>query len=713
MNKKISLSLFATGVFTCSQILAQSSIYPETKKVDQKDVYFGDTIADPYRWLEDDKSAEAADWVKQENKVTEDYLAQIPYRKKLKERLTKIWNFPKYTVPFKKGEELYFYTKNDGIQNQNVVYSSKGIGGKEVELIDPNKLSTDGTVSLSMFSVSRDAKYMAYATSKAGSDWETINILDVEAKKTIADKLEWVKFSAISWKGDGFYYSRYDAPSKEEALTKKNEFHKVYFHKIGTEQSADVLTFDDKEHNLRNFTTQTTDDERYLIIYATETSTGNALYVKDLNKKEKEKGGEWIKIIESFDNEYQVIDVIGSSLLVQTNNKAPKYKIVAINLERIEPEKWKTIIPEKEEEVLQGAVVSGGKLITRYMKDATSRLYVNSISGAQEAEIALPAIGTVDDMRGTRDNANFLYSYSSFTVPPTIYKYEVGKAGKSSVLYNVKLDFKADNFETEQIFYTSKDGTKIPMFLVHKKGIEFDATTPTLLFGYGGFNISKTPEFKAERLIFLEQGGMFAMPCIRGGGEYGEEWHKAGTKLNKQNVFDDFIAAAEFLIKENYTSSAVLAISGRSNGGLLVGACMTQRPDLFKVAIPIVGVMDMLRFQKFTIGWSWVGDYGSSDDSLQYQALIKYSPLHNIEEGKPYPATLICTGDHDDRVVPAHSFKFAATLQEKYKGENPTLIRIDSNAGHGSGKPTSKLIDEQADIFSFIMYSIGMEPKYK
>ncbi len=692
-----------SGLVACNTENTQSPFnYPKTKKVDQIDNYFGTEVADPYRWLEDDRSAETAEWVEAQNKLTFSYLSNIPFREKIKNRLTEIWNFPKYSTPFKK-RDYYFFFKNDGMQNQSVLYIQKGIDGKPEIFIDPNKFSEDGTTALTNLGISNDAKYAAYGIARSGSDWNEIHIIDIETRKTMDEQLDWIKFSGIAWHGNGFYYSRYDAPEKGKDLSGKNEFHKAYYHKIGTAQSEDILIYEDKERPLRNFSVDVTEDEHFAILYESESTSGVALYCKNLTNK----SANFKLIAEGFDYEYGVIDNIDNSLLVITNKNAPKNRLVLINPDHPEEEHWKIIIPEKDD-VLQSATLAGGNIVVQYMKDVKSKAYNYDIAGNLLNEIELPSIGTLGGFNGEKDDSIAFYSFTTLTSPSTIYKYNIN-TNTSSVYYKPEVGFNTDDYETRQAFYASKDGTKIPMFLIYKKGIDLNGQNPTFLYGYGGFNISITPDFSISRMVFLENGGVYAIANIRGGGEYGEQWHKAGTVLNKQNVFDDFIAAAEYLIKEKYTSPGKLAIHGRSNGGLLIGACMTQRPDLFKVALPGVGVMDMLRFHKFTIGWAWASDYGSSDDSAQFKNLYSFSPLHNIKEGAEYPATLVTTADHDDRVVPAHSFKFISTLQEKHRGNNPVLIRIDVKAGHGSGKPTSMQIEESADIWAFVFYNLGME----
>lgn len=701
MKTKLFFCMFFSVIITQQTLMAQYFNYPKTRKVDTVDVYFGNKVADPYRWLEDDRSDETAAWVKLENQVTSQYLARIPFRNKIRDRFTSLWNYPKYGVPFREGK-YYFFFKNDGLQNQSVLYIQEGLTGAPRLFLDPNIMSEDGTVSIGGIVASNDAKYLAYSRSTGGSDWNEIHIMDIASGKELGEVIKWVKFSSISWYKDGFYYSRYDAPAPGKELSKKNEFHKVYYHKTGTQQSEDVLVYESREHPLRNYGTQVTEDEKFLLVYESESTDGVALYCKRLG----EAGANFVKIAEGFDHEYGVIDNIDEKLLVMTNYEAPRKKIVVMNPNDPSPEKWGTVIPEKED-VLQWATLIGGKLFAAYMKDAYSKVYIYDLSGKQLGEMILPAIGTLSGLSGKKNDNTAFYAFTSFTYPTTIFKYDVVK-NKSEVYRAPEIDFKTDAYETKQIFYYSKDSTRIPMFIVHKKGLVLDDNNPTYLYGYGGFNVSMTPGFSISRLIFLENGGVFAMPCIRGGGEYGEEWHKAGTKLQKQNVFDDFIAAAEYLIAEKYTKPEKLAIAGGSNGGLLVGACMTQRPELFKVALPAVGVMDMLRFHKFTIGWAWTGDYGSSDNKEEFLYIYKYSPLHNIKSGVDYPATLVTTADHDDRVVPAHSFKFIATLQDKNTGPNPVLIRIETMAGHGSGKPTSKVIDEVTDVWSFVFFNLGM-----
>lgn len=681
--------------------------YPVTQKVDQTDDYFGTTVADPYRWLEDDNSAETADWVTAQNKVTFSYLEKIPFRSKIKQRIEKIWDFPKYTAPFREGDNYYFF-KNDGMQNQYVLYRQKGMDAEPELFLDPNTFSEDGTIALGDLQFSKDGKLVAYSISKSGSDWSEIFVMDAATKAKLEDHVEWVKFSGVSWKDDGFYYSAYDKPADGDALKAKNEFHKVYYHKIGTAQNQDILIHKNDAFPLRNFSAGTTEDESILILSESEGTSGNSLWAKKLDGTEKP----FTLIAEGFEFEYYVLENFGDDLIMMTNENSPKWRLVKVDLNNPAKENWKVIIPEKDQ-VLQFVSFIGDKMVAAYMKDATSVAYVYDYDGNSLAEFNLPGIGTLAGISGKKEDNIAFYTFTSFTFPSTIFKYDVAN-NSSEVFRKPEIDFDVDAYETKQVFYTSKDGTKVPMFIVHKKGIKLNGKNPTMLYGYGGFNVSLTPNFSITRLVLLENGFVYAMANLRGGGEYGEEWHEAGTKLQKQNVFDDFIAAAEFLIAEKYTSSEKLAISGGSNGGLLVGACMIQRPELFKVAMPAVGVMDMLRYHKFTIGWAWASDYGTSEDNQEmFNYLYGYSPLHALKEGVAYPATLVTTADHDDRVVPAHSFKFAATLQEKHKGENPVLIRIDVKAGHGGGKPTAKVIEEYTDEWAFMMYNLGVEPIYK
>lgn len=702
MKKQILMAFI--GLFIAGQAFSQEKLeYPKTEKTDVKDIYFGKTVADPYRWLEDDNSEQTAAWVQAQNKVTESYLSKIPYRNQIKERLSQLWNYPRFGVPFHEGNH-YFFFKNDGTQNQSVLYIQNSLTDEPTIFLDPNKLSSDGTVALGDYSVSKDGKYFAYAVSKAGSDWSEIYVKETADGKQLNDKIEWVKFSGISWKDDGFYYSRYDEPTGGGKLTSKNEYHKVYYHKLGDPQSKDVLIYKNDKYPLRNYYVFTTEDENFLILNESESTSGNSLYIKDISIPQSE----FILIAEGFDNEYGVIHNVEKKFYVLTNFEAPRNRLVEVDLSQPDKKNWKVIIPEKEE-VLQNVHVSGGKFIAQYMKDATSKAVVIDYTGKVLHDMQLPGIGTLAGLNGKEKENMAFYSYTSFIAPSTIYKYDVSK-NQSEVLYKSEMDFDNTLYESKQVFYTSKDGTKVPMFIVHKKDIQLNGNNPVYLYGYGGFNASLTPSFSASRLVFLENGGIFVMANLRGGGEYGEEWHKAGTKLQKQNVFDDFIEAAEYLIDKKYTSPKKIAIAGGSNGGLLVGACMAQRPDLFGVALPAVGVMDMLRFHKFTIGWAWVSDYGSSENEEEFNYLYGYSPLHNLREGTCYPPTLITTADHDDRVVPAHSFKFAATLQEVQSCSNPALIRIETNAGHGAGKPLSKLIEESADVWSFTMHNLGMIP---
>jgi prolyl oligopeptidase len=707
MKKIISPILITIIIMTISSCCnEQDEIkYPVSKKVDQTDEYFGVQVADPYRWLEDDNSEETAEWVKAENAVTDAYLSQIPFREKIVDRLTEIWNYPRYRTPEKKGE-YYYFRKNDGLQNQDVLYVMKGEDGEPEILLDPNTLSEDGTVALSSWNLSKDGKYLGYLIARAGSDWQEIYVMDIDKRETLSDHIQWVKFSGVSWKGHGFFYSSYDPPAEGEELSDVNEYHKVYYHKIGTGQDEDILIYENPDFPMRFYSVSTTEDERFLIMYERESTSGNALYFKDLLNNPNE----FIKLAEGFEYDYGVIGNIDDKLLIQTNENAPKGMVYMVNTANLSADRV-SIIPEKEE-VLESAVILGGRLITEYMKDATSKAYILTLDGELVSELELPGLGSFGGLSGWTDDNTAFYSFTSFTFPATIFKLDI-LANKSEVFFDSGIDFNADDYETRQVFYTSKDGTKIPMFIVHKKGIELNGKNPTVLYGYGGFNISITPSFRTSNLVLLENGGIYAVANIRGGGEYGEEWHDAGTLMQKQNVFDDFIAAGEYLIAEGYTSNDKLAIIGGSNGGLLVGACMLQRPELFRVALSHVGVLDMLRYHKFTIGWAWASDYGTSeDDSAMFNYLLGYSPLHNIKSGVDYPATMVFTADHDDRVVPAHSFKFIATLQEKNTGPNPVLIRIESKAGHGAGTPVSKIIEQVADQWAFMFYNMDVTPAY-
>lgn len=679
--------------------------YPETKKVDQVDEYFGIKVEDPYRWLEDDRSPETEKWVKEQNEVTFDYLAEIPFRDKIKSRLEQLWNFETMQSPIQVGDKL-FYFKNNGLQNQDVLYVQENEDAEAEILIDPNTLSEDGTVAMSSdIAISSDGKYLAYQIARGGSDWHEIHVMDLETKENLDDIVKWVKFSQIAWFKDGFFYSRYPESKEGEKLSAKNEYHRVCYHKLGTNAEDDELIFDNTEAPLRNYYATVSSDEKYLFIYETESTNGNNLYVQNMQKKDG-----FVKLTTGFNYDYQVLDQVGDNLIVLTNFQAPKYKLVRIDVNSLNVGNWIDLIPEKNY-VLKECEIAGDKIIASYMKDAKSKLEIYDLKGNYLYDIELPTIGSASGIHASANRDILFYTFKSFTKPPTIYKYNVAE-NVNEEYFKPALDFDASDYETKQVFYKSKDGIKIPMFIVHKKGLELDGKNPTLLYAYGGFNVSLLPSFKVERLIWLENGGVFAMPNIRGGGEYGENWHKAGIRLNKQNVFDDYIQASEYLINEKYTSPKKLTARGGSNGGLLIGAVINQRPDLYAVAFPEVGVMDMLRFQKFTIGWAWVDEYGSSDDSIQFENLYNYSPLHNIEKGKDYPAVMVITADHDDRVVPAHSFKYIATLQDKYTGRNPILIRIQTQAGHSAGKPTSMRIEEAADKWAFAFYNMSVNPKY-
>jgi prolyl oligopeptidase len=686
-------------------------VYPESKKVAQVDDYFGTKVADPYRWLEDDANTpEVAAWVEAQNKVTFAYLAGIPYRDQLKARLEKLLNYPRVSSPTRRGE-WFFFNKNDGLQNQSVQYIQKGLEGAAEVLLDPNKFSADGTSRLGAFSLSRDGKYVGYGISVGGSDWSEIHVLDVATKQTLTDRVQWVKASGVSWLGDeGFFYSRYPAPEKGKELTTKNEYQKVYFHKVGAEQSSDELVYEDMDHPQRFQGVGVLEGDRFAILTVSERSQkkGNAIFYRDLTKGDKT----FMPIVgEITDDSFGVIDELNGKFLIETNHKAPNGRVILFDPKNPDEKNWKDVLPEKPEP-LESTGTAGGKLFATYLKDVATHAYVYSVDGKLENEISLPGLGAANGFGGRNDDKFVFYSYTSFNFPPTIYKYDIATK-KSTLFRSVDIPgFKPTDFETRQVFFTSKDGTRVPMFLVHKKGIKLDGNNPTLLSGYGGFNITTSPSFSALRIALLEQGFVYASANMRGGGEYGEKWHEAGTKLKKQNVFDDFIAAAEFLISDKITSPSRLAIHGGSNGGLLVGACSNQRPELFRAVVEQAGVMDMLRFHKFTIGWNWIADYGSSEaNEAEFKALYAYSPIHNVKAGTSYPATLITTADHDDRVVPAHNFKYAAALQAAQAGDNPILIRIDTKSGHGASS-TTKQLEQTADIYSFLMQNLGVTPKW-
>lgn len=694
--------LMAITTNTFSQIK-----YPDTKKVNEEDNYFGTIVKDPYRWLEDDNSAETKAWVMEQNLVTQNYLSQIPFRQKVKDRLKEMWNYTRYGSPFKEGN-FYYYYKNDGLQNQAVLYRQQGLQSPPAIFIDPNKMSKDGTAAIQTPSFSRNFKYAAYLEAQSGSDWEVARVMHVNDKSLLNDELQFIKFSGISWKGDdGFYYSRYPQPDETEKLTTQNKNHEVFYHKIGTPQSEDVLIYEDKEHPLRIVGAWLTEDERFLTLTISEGTSGTELLVKDMQNTSA--NNDFILLVKGFDTESNFIDNDGDKLLIRTNEGAPNYKVVLVDPKNPSKENWKTVIPERKE-LLESVSTAGNKLFLSYLQDASSRIYQTDYKGFKAKEIQLPGIGTASGFGGHHNDQEIFYTYSSFDYPASIFRYDINK-NKSSLFRKSEAKVNSDTYQTVQLFCTSKDGTKVPMFITYKKGLKLDGNNPVLMYAYGGFNIALTPGFSISNAFFLDEGGVYVQVNLRGGSEYGETWHKEGMLQNKQNVFDDFIGAAQFLIDKKYTNPSKLAMRGGSNGGLLIGAVMTQRPELFKVAIPQVGVMDMLRYHKFTIGWAWATEYGSSDNKGDFANLIKYSPLQNLKPGTNYPATMVTTADHDDRVVPAHSFKFAATLQADNVGTNPTLIRIETKAGHGAGKPTDKQIDEAADIWSFVMYNVGMEFK--
>ncbi len=703
---KIS-SLCLLAMVCSTQIFAQGKPgafkgkYPTTKKVDQTDVFFSTSVSDPYRWLEDDMSAETKSWVTTQNEVTNGYMSQIPFRSRIKERLTTLWNYEKFGAPYKEGDYTYFY-KNNGLQNQSVLYRQKA-GGKPEVFLDPNKFSADGTTSLAGIDFSKNGSLAAYQISEGGSDWRKVIIINTATKKNVDDTLIDVKFSGLSWKGnDGFYYSSYDKPTDGSQLSGKTQLHKLFYHKLGTKQSQDKLIFGGDATPRRYIGGGVTEDQQYLVISAANATYGNELYVLDLTKKDSKI----TPIATGFENEYDVVYAEKGSLYILTNSGAPNRKLVKLTPGQTDINTAATVIPETKFPLTVST--AGGKLFAQYLKDAVSQVQQYSLNGKLERTIQLPGLGTAGGFSGKKTEKDIYFSFTSYIYPSTIFKYEIS-SGKSSIYKKPEVKFKPEDFESKQVFYTSADGTKVPMIITFKKGLQLTGKNPLMLYGYGGFNVNLTPGFSVSNLVFMENGGVYAVPNLRGGGEYGDAWHNAGTKMQKQNVFNDFIAAAEYLIKEKYTSSDYLAISGGSNGGLLVGAAMTQRPELFRVAFPAVGVMDMLRYHKFTAGAGWAYDYGTADDNAEmFNYLYKYSPVHNVKKGTCYPATLVTTADHDDRVVPAHSFKYAAELQDKQSCDNPVFISIQVKAGHGAGKPTAKVIEEQADKWAFLLYNTGL-----
>lgn len=683
----------------------QPLTYPTISKSDQIDNYHGTVVADPYRALEDPDTEETKAWVEAQNQVTFSYLNEIPAREKIKQRLTKLWDYEKYGTPFKEGES-YFYFKNDGLQNQSVLYTLPTLESEPRVLLDPNQLSEDGTVALSGIAISENGQLLAYGLSSSGSDWQEWKVRDIATGEDLQDHLQWIKFSGAAWTHDhqGFFYSRYDEPNEKTKLEDVNYYQKLYYHKLGTQQSEDILIYHRSDEKEWGFGGNVTEDGKYLIISIwLGTDSKNLVFYQDLTNL----NSEIIELINQFAADYSFIDNDDHIFYFRTDLNAPKGRVIAIDTKKPTSENCQEIIPQAVE-TLKSVGILNNQFVADYLQDAHSQIKIFDLKGNFIREVELPGIGSASGFGGKRHDPETFYSFTSFTTPGTIYRYDM-KTGKSKIFRQPKVDFNADEYETKQVFYESKDGTKVPMFITHKKGIKLDGNNPTYLYGYGGFNISLTPSFSVSLLIWLEMGGVYAVSNLRGGGEYGEEWHQAGMKLQKQNVFDDFITAAEWLIANNYTKPAKLAIGGGSNGGLLVGACMTQRPDLFGAALPAVGVMDMLRFHKFTIGWAWVAEYGSSENAAEFTNLYAYSPLHNLKPGTAYPATLIITADHDDRVVPAHSFKFAAALQAAHNGNAPVLIRIEIKAGHGAGKPTAKIIEEAADKWGFLVRVLAID----
>ncbi|MBI1184062.1 prolyl oligopeptidase family serine peptidase [bacterium] len=710
----ISALLCAT-LFSCKETMKEKEEkqqeglqYPETRKEEVVDDYFGHQVDDPYRWLEDDNSAETKAWVEAENKVTHNYLAQIPFREKIKARLTELWDYPKVSAPFKKGN-YYYEFRNTGLQAQSVLYQLEGLQSEGKVFLDPNTFSEDGTVSLAGMAFSDDNKYMAYGISRGGSDWNEWFVMDIESQQLLNDKIEWTKFGGVSWFGeDGFFYTKFPQPKEGEALSGANKNGNVYYHKLGTVQSADLLIWEDPANpSYYNFGA-TTEDNKFFVLNQSKGTHGENLLVLPLSTPDKLVAKpRFISIVSDFENDHSVLDNEGNTLIVRTNYQAPNYRLVKINVSKPAKDQWTDLLPEGES-VLQGASICSGKLFASYLQDASDRIYIFDLEGNKTGEVELPTIGSVGGFGGKREDSEIFYSFTSYTYPSSVFRYDV--ATNTSTMYKQsEVKFNPADYETKEVFYDSKDGEKVHMFITHRKDLQLDGQRPTLLYAYGGFNISLTPSFSVANIVLLENGGVFCVANLRGGGEYGEEWHKAGMLLNKQNVFNDFIAAGEYLIQSGYTSKEKLAIRGGSNGGLLVGACMVQRPDLFKVAFPAVGVLDMLRYHKFTVGAGWAVEYGSSDEEEHFNNLIKYSPYHNLKPNTEYPATMVMTADHDDRVVPAHSFKFAARLQEYQTGSNPVLINIETQAGHGAGKSTQQVIDEYADIWSFMFYNMGID----
>jgi prolyl oligopeptidase len=702
----LALAALLLSTNTFAQMNKQS-IYPPARRADQVDDYHGIKVADPYRWLEDPDSAESRAWIEAQNKLTFNFLDQIPARAQLKERLTKLWNYERYSPPVKEGG-LYFFQKNDGLQNQSVLYATKSLSDAGTVLLDPNTLSADGTVALSGYAISHDGKYLAYGLAASGSDWNEWKVRDIATGKDLSDHLKWVKFSGAAWTkdGSGLFYSRYDEPNAKTKLEEVNYFQKLYFHRLGTPQSEDVLVYERQDQKEWGFAGEVSEDGRYLLISVwVGTDPRNRFFYKDLTNKDAKV----VELIPNLEAAYNFIGNDGAVFYFRTDLNAPRGRVIAIDTAKPERNHWRELIPQAPE-ALESITLIGDQFFASYLKDARTQIKLFDLQGKLLRELALPGLGTAAGFSGKRSDTETFYAFTSFTTPTTIYRYDL-KTGQSSVYRQPKVDFNPADYETKQVFYTSKDGTRVPMFITHKKGLQFDGQNPTLLYGYGGFSVSLTPAFSLKNLVWMELGGVYAQPNLRGGAEYGEEWHLAGTKAQKQNVFDDFIGAAQWLIANKYTSTPKLAIHGGSNGGLLVGACMTQRPDLFGAALPAVGVLDMLRFHKFTIGWAWTSDYGSPDHAEDFKALYAYSPLHNLKPSTKYPPTLITTADHDDRVVPAHSFKFAAALQAAQGGDAPVLIRIETKAGHGAGKPTAKMIDEIADEWGFLLKVLQMKEK--